>query len=168
MYYFWATMFLALVVFISRLPATIRRIRAQREALRPVQPISGVDHLPCIVNTVGAVVTEFALLGLLVFAVFVGSNAALGTLDRAPDLTTGVRHVSVGAIMAIIALAFSTALLLIGGHVARYALMLLTALVVVTWMVISSTGDQWSAVVLFAVLAYAGPAMLVLLLRILS
>jgi hypothetical protein len=167
MYYFWATLFLALMVFVSRLPATVRKIRAQREALRPVQPISRADHLPCIVNTIGAAITEFALLGLLTFGIFVGSNAALGTLGQAPDLTTGVRHISIGAISLILAVIVVTGLLLIGGKIARHLLMLAVAFAIVTWMVMSSTGDQWPAVIIFGLLAYAAPAMFVMLLRIL-
>ncbi len=168
MYYFALTVLLTLVVFIWRLPATIRRVRAQREALRPVQPVARADHLPCIVNTIGAVLTEFFLLGLLSFAVFLGSNAAFGTLDRAPDFLTGIRHISLGAFGVMVVLAMMTALLLIGGAAARYALAFLSVLAIITWMAMSSVGDQWPAVVMFAALACGAPTLLILVIRLLS
>lgn len=167
MYYFWATFFLAFVVFVFRLPATIRRIGAQRQALRPVEPISRVDHLPCIVNTIGAAITEFSLLGLLVVAVFLGSNAALGTIGEAPDFSTAFRHISLGSIITICALAVTTFVLVIGAHVGRYILIMVIAFGLVLWMVMSSAGDQWPAIALFGFISYGAPAILVLLLRLL-
>lgn len=167
MYYFWLTVFLALVVFIGRLPATVRRIREQREALRPVQPISGSDHLPCIVNTIGAALTEFFLLGLMALAVFIGTNAAFGTLDQAPDLTTGIRHVSLGAVGVIVALVVITSLLLIGGAFARYFLLFTCAFAILAWMVMSSAGEQGLAIVLFAMLAVGAPVLFIQILRLL-
>ncbi len=165
MYYFWVTFFLALVVFILRLPVTIRRIGAQRQALRPVEPISRVDHLPCIVNTIGAAITEFALLGLLVVAVFLGSNAALGTLGEAPDLSTGFRQISLGSIITICALALTTLVLVIGAQFARCFLVMLIAFGLVLWMVMNSAGDQWPAIALFGFISYGVPAIFVLVVR---
>jgi hypothetical protein len=159
------TVFLAFLVFIVRLPVTIRRIGDQRKALRPVEPISRVDHLPCIVNTIGAIITEFALLGLLTLAVFLGSNAAFGTFDQAPNLSTAFRQISLGAIAVISALLLTTILLVFGARFVRYTLIMLLAFVVVLWMVISSTGDQWPAIALFGFVAYAVPALFVFLLR---
>ena len=165
MYYLGITALLALVVFLAGLPATIRRIRAQREALRPVKPISRLDHLPCIVNTVGVFLTEFTVLGMVTFAVFVGSNAALGTLDHAPDITAGVRRLSVGVIVTIGLVALATLLLTIGLRLARYLLVALIALGLVGWMVAISVGDQWPPVMAFGLFTYAIPALLVLVLR---
>lgn len=165
MYYFWVTIFLALVVFVFRLPVTLRRIGAQRLALRPIEPISRVDHLPCIVNTIGAAITEFALLGLLVVAVFLGSNAALGTFGEAPDLSTAFRKISFGSIVIICALALTTFVLVIGAHFARYILIVLIAFGLVLWMVMSSAGDQWPAIALFGFISYGAPAIFVLVLR---
>ena len=166
-YYFWLTVFLALVVFIGGLPATVRRVRAQREALRPVQPIARSDHLPCIVNTIGAALTEFFVLGLLALAVFIGTNAAFGTLDRAPDLTTGIRHLSLGMIGVVVALMIITGLLLIGGAFARYFMLFAGAFAILAWMIMSSSGDQWPAIVLFAMLAVGAPALLIQVVRLL-
>lgn len=165
MYYFPLTVFLALVVFFGLLPATVRRIRAQREALRPIQPVTRSEHLPCIVNTIGAAITEFFLLGLLTLAVFIASNIAFGTLGQAPDLTTGIRHLSLMTVAVIAALTVTTGLILVGGAFARYAALFLSALGVVIWMVMSTAGDQWPAILLFAFFAVGVPAILVLLLR---
>jgi len=167
-YYFWLTVFLALVVFIGGLPATVRRVRAQREALRPLQPIARFDHLPCIVNTIGAALTEFFLLGLLALAVFVAANAAFGTLGQAPDLNTGLRDLSLGILAVIVALAVITGLLLIGGAFARYFLLFSGFFAVVAWMVMSSTGNDWPAILLFALLAFGAPALFISLLRLLG
>lgn len=164
-YYFWVTFFLALVVFIIRMPATIRRIRAQRHALRPVEPISRAEHLPCIVNTIGAAITEFSLLGLLAVAVFLGSNAALGTLGEAPDLSTAFRKISLGSIVTICALALATIILVIGAQFARHILAMLVVFGLVLWMVVSSAGDAWPAIALFGLVSYAAPAIFVLILR---
>ncbi|MGI9416270.1 MAG: hypothetical protein ACR2RA_00375 [Geminicoccaceae bacterium] len=168
MLYFLLTVFPALVVFIGRLPATVRRVRAQREALRPVQPVARTDHLPCVLNTIGAALTEFFLLGLLVLAVFIGTSAAFGTLDQAPDLTTGIRHLSLGAVGAIIALGVTIAILVNAGTLARYVLLFGGALVILYWMVMSSAGDQAPAILLFAALAVGAPTLLVAVLRLFS
>ena len=165
MLYFWVTFFLALVVFIIRLPVTVRRIREQRHALRPVEPVSRVEHLPCIVNTIGVVITEFALLGLLVVVVFLAANAALGTLGNAPNLSTALRELSLGTIVALTALMLSTLVLSVSVTFARYFLFALMVLVVVVWLVITSAGDDWPAIVLFGLISYAVPALLVLILR---
>lgn len=165
MYYFWVTFFLALVVFIIRLPVTLRRIKAQRHALRPVEPISRVDHLPCIVNTIGATITEFALLGLLVLGIFLGSNAAFGTFGEAPDISTALRKVSFGSIIAITTLVLTTFLLVFGARFLRYVLIMLVAFGLVLLMVINSTGDQWPAIALFGFISYAVPAIIVLIVR---
>ncbi len=165
MYYFWVTFFLALVVFIIRLPVTLRRIRDQRQALRPVEPISRVDHLPCIVNTIGAALTEFALLGLLVAAVFLGSNAALGTFGEAPDMSTAVREISRGAAITIAALALATFVLAIGAQFARHMLIMLAASALILWMVKNSAGDEWPAIALFGLISYAAPAIFILIVR---
>ena len=165
MYYFWATFFLALVVFIFRLPVTFRRIRDQRHALRPIEPISRVDHLPCIVNTIGAAITEFALLGLIVVGVFLGSNAALGTFSEAPDFSTAFRKISFGSTVAIAALAVATLILAIGAKFTRYLLIMLIAFGIVIWMVMSSAGDQWLAISLFGFISFAAPAIFILLVR---
>lgn len=162
---FWLTVFPALVVFIGRLPATMRRVRAQRDALRPVQPIARADHLPCVLNTIGAVLTEFSLLGLLALAVFVGTSAAFGTLGNAPDLSTGIRQFSLGAIGTITAVGITIAVLLSGGVLARYVIIFGVALAVLFWMVMSSAGDQAPAILLFAVLAVGAPTLLVAALR---
>lgn len=161
-------MLLALVVFLSRLPATIRRIRAQREALRPVRPISRLDHLPCIVNTVGVFLTEFTVLGMVTFAVFLGLNAALGTFNQAPDISAAIRQLSAGAIVTIVLVALATLLLTVGARLARYLLVALIALGLVSWMVITSVGDQWPSVLAFGLFTYAIPALLVLILRMRS
>jgi hypothetical protein len=163
--YFWTTFFLAFVVFIFRLPATVRRIRAQRQALRPVEPISRVDHLPCMVNAIGAAITEFSLLGVLVVAVFLGSNAALGTLGAAPDFSTAFRHISLGSIITILALILTTIVLAIGARFARFMLLMLIVFGLVLWMVMSSAGDQWPAIALFGFVSYAVPAIFILILR---
>lgn len=165
MSYFWLTVFPALVVFIGRLPATVRRVRAQREALRPVQPIARADHLPCILNTIGAAITEFSLLGLLVLAVFIGTSVAFGTLGQAPNLTTGLRHLSLGAIGTIIVVGTTIAILLRGGVLARYVLMFGGALAVLFWMVMTSAGEEAPAILLFAALAVGAPTLLTALLR---
>lgn len=166
MYYFWLAVFLALVVFFGRLPATVRRVRVQCDALRPLQPVARVDQLSSIVNTIGAALTEFFLLGLLALAVFIGINATFGTLIQAPDLNTGIRHVSLGALGVIALLSIITALLLIGGAFARYLLLFSALFAVVIWMVMSSAGDQWSAIMLFALLAAGAPTLFVALLRV--
>lgn len=165
MLYFWTTVFLAFVVFIFRLPVTIRRIRAQRDALRPLEPVTRVDHLPCIVNTIGAAITEFALLGLLVVAVFLGSNAALGTFDQAPNFSTAIRQISLGSIVTITALALTTLALVIGAQIIRYLLLLGLVFGLVLVMVVSSAGDQWKAIALFGLISYGAPAIVVLVLR---
>ena len=167
MYYFWLSAFLALVVFIGRLPATVRRVRAQCEALRPPQPIARSDNLFRLVNAIGAAVTEFFLLGLLALAVFIGANAAFGTLGEAPDLNTGIRHLSLGALSVIALLLVITALLLIGGPFARAFLLFSSAFSVIAWMVMSSAGDQWPAILLFALLAVGTPSLFLQLIRLL-
>jgi len=153
------------MVFFGRLPATIRRVREQRQALRPMRPVVRGDHFPCIMNTIGAVLTEFFQLGLLTFAVFLGTNVALGTLDQAPDITTGLRHISVGALAFMVMLAVVIGILLIGGAAARYALLLFSLFAVITWMVESSIGNDWPSVVIFALLAFGAPTLLILLIR---
>lgn len=165
MYYFWLTVFLALVVFFGRLPATIRRVRAQREALRPIQPIVRSDHLPCMLNTIGAVLTEFFMLGLSALAVFIAANAALGTLWQASDLTTGIRHLSLGALALFLTVAAIISLILTGGAFARAALVFGSVFSIVAWMVLSTTGDEGPAIVLFALLAVGAPTLLIALLR---
>ncbi len=167
MFYFWLTVFLALVVFFGRLPATVRRVRAQRQALRPVQPITRSDHFPCVVNTIGAAITEFFMLGLMALAVFLGSNAALGTLDQAPDLTTGIRDLSLGAIALTISFVLIISALAIGGAIARHLLFVIGATAILAWMVMSSSGDQAPAILLFAALAVGVPTLFVALLRML-
>lgn len=165
MYLFWLTVFLALVVFIGGLPATIRRVKAQREALRPIQPITRSDHLPCMLNTIGAALTEFFMLGLMALAVFVASNAAFGTVWQAPDLTTGFRHLSIGTIALLVTIAATISLILSGGAFARAALVFGGVFSVVAWMVLSTTGDQGPAIVLFALLAVGAPTLLIAILR---
>ena len=165
MLYFWLTVFPALVVFLGRLPATIRRVRAQREALRPVRPLARAEHFPCIMNTIGAAITEFFLLGLLTLAVFVVSLAAFGMFGQAPDLSTGVRHLSMGALFLIAALVAITGLLLIGGAFLRMLLMFSTFFTAVAMMVQSSAGDQAPAILLFALLAVGLPTLFVFVLR---
>lgn len=167
MYYFWLTVVLALVVFIGGWPATIRRVRAQREALYPLKPISRSDHLPCILNTIGATLTEFFMLGLLALAVFIATNAAFGTLDQAPDLTTGVRHLSLGAIGVIVAIIAMIGLLLVGGAIARYAFLFIGAFIMLAWMVMSSSGDQGPGIILFAMVAVGAPLLFIQVLRML-
>jgi sterol desaturase/sphingolipid hydroxylase (fatty acid hydroxylase superfamily) len=159
------TVILTLMVFIGRLPGTIRRVRAQREALRPLRPIARTDHLPCIVNTIGATITEFFQLGLLTFGVFIGSYFIFGTLEQAPTFTTGMRHISLSALVIMMALAFVIGILLIGGAIARYALALTLLFAVIAWMVESSVGDEWPAVLIFALLSCGAPTALVLLIR---
>lgn len=165
MYYFWLTVFLALVVFIGRLPGAIRRFRAQRETLRPVQPIARSDHLPCMLNTIGAALTEFFMLGLTTLAVFILSNAAFGTLGQAPDLTTGIRHISLGAIILIVAVALMIGLLLAGGALARVGLTFGCVFTVVAWMVLSTAGNQGLGIVLFGLFAVGAPTLLIAVLR---
>lgn len=167
MFYFWLTVFLALVVFIGRLPATVRRVRAQRLALRPVPPLSRSDHVPCVLNTIGAAITEFFLLGLMTLAVFIGANAAFGTLGEAPDLTTGIQHLSLGTMALIVTLGVIISVLVIGGAIARYVLVLIGASAIVAWMVMSSAGDQAPAILLFAAVAVGVPALFVALLWLL-
>lgn len=167
MFYFWLTVFLALVVFIGCLPATVRRVRKQREALRPIPPLARSDHVPCVLNTIGVVITEFFMLGLMTLAVFVGTNAALGTLGQAPDLTTGVRHLSLGVIALIVSLIMIITALVIGGAIARFVLLAIAASAIVAWMVLSSAGDQAPAILLFAALAVGVPTLFVTLLRML-
>ncbi len=168
MFYFWLTVILALVVFFGRLPATVRRVRAQREALRPVQPVTRTDHFPCMVNTIGAAITEFFMLGLMTLAVFMGTGAAFGTLDQAPDLTTAIRQLSLGAIGLIVTMAAIITVLVIGGAIARYGLLVIGAALILAWMVMSSAGDQAPAILLFAALAVGVPTLFVALLRMLS
>ena len=167
MFYFWLTVFLALVVFIGRLPATIRRIKAQRQALRPMPPLSRSDHVPCILNTIGAAITEFFMLGLMTLAVFVGTNAAFSTLGEAPSLATGVQQLGLSAVGVIVALASTIGLMLLGGAIARNALLIASGLAIVAWMVMSSAGDQALPVLLFAGLAVGVPALFVAFLRLL-
>jgi len=167
-FYLGITILAALLVFLSRLPATIRRIRAQREALRPVAPISRLDHLPCIVNTVGVFLTEFTVLGMVTLAVFVGLNAALGAFYRAPDISAGVRQLSGGVIVTIVLVALAFPLLTVGARLARYLLVALVASGLVGWLVITSVGDQWPKVMAFGLFTYAIPALLVLILRMRS
>lgn len=165
MLYFWLTVFLAFVVFIIRLPVTIRRIGDQRKALRPLEPVTRVDHLPCIVNTIGAAITEFSLLGLLVAAVFLGTNAAFGTFDQAPDFSTAFRQISFGSIITIIALVLTTIVLVIGATLARYVFLFLVVFGLVLWMLASSAGDQWPAIALFGLISYGAPAIFLLIVR---
>ncbi len=164
-YFFWATFFLALMVFILRLPATFRRIREQREALRPIEPVARGEHLPCIVNTIGAAITELALLGLLVLAVFLGLNAALGTLGEAPDVSTAFQKISLGAMIAIGTLILTAFILAVSPRATRYALVMLIVFGLVLWMVMSSTGDQWPAIALFGLISFGLPAIFLLILR---
>ncbi|MEM9626372.1 MAG: hypothetical protein AAGA21_09085 [Pseudomonadota bacterium] len=167
MFYFWLTVFLALVVFIGRLPATIRRIKAQREALRPVPPLSRSDHVPCIMNTIGAVITEFFVLGLITLAVFISTNAAFSTLGEAPSLATGIQQLGWGTVGVIVALASTIGILLLGGAIARNVLLIASGLAIVAWMVMSSADDQALPVLLFAVVAVGVPALFIALLRLL-
>ena len=167
MFYFWLAVLLALVVFIGRFPATVRRVKEQRQALRPVPPIARSDHVPCILNAIGAAITEFFMLGLMTLAVFVGSNAAFSTLGQAPDLATGIQHLSLSIIGVIVALASLIGLFLFGGAIARYALMFAGTFAILAWMVMISAGDQAFAILLFAALAVGVPALIVALLRLL-
>jgi len=117
-----------------------------------------------MVNTIGAVLTEFSLLGLLTLAVFIGANAVLGTLGQAPDLASGIRDLSVGMLGLLMALAAITTLLLFGGTFTRAALIFSGLFTIVIAMVISTIGDQWPAVILFALFAVGIPTLLVALL----
>ncbi|MEZ5935028.1 MAG: hypothetical protein R3F54_24470 [Alphaproteobacteria bacterium] len=164
MYYFWLTVFLALVVFIGRLPATLRRVRAQREALRPIEPITRFDHLPCMLNTIGAVITEFFMLGLMTLAVFILSNAAFGTLWQAPDLSTGLRHVSLGATVLIMTIAAFVLLLLTSPQTIRTLLLFSVVFAAVALMVMVTAGEQGPVIVLFARAAAGAPALLIAIL----
>ena len=166
MYYFWLTVFPALVVFIAFLPATVRRFREQRKALRPIEPIARYEHFPCIVNTIGAAFTEFALLGLMAFGVFVLANATFGTLAQAPDLNTGIRYLSLGTLGLFIAVGIIIAALLKGGGVARGFLLFSVMLAVLMMMVMSSAGDQGPAILLFALTAVGVPAVVIAILRL--
>lgn len=116
-------------------------------------------------NTIGATVTEFFMLGLMVLAVFIASNAAFGTMGQAPDMSTGLRYVSLGAVAIIVALMVAIGLLLIGGAFARYSMMVIVALGILAWMVLTTAGEDGPAILLFACLAVAGPVLLIKLLR---
>ena len=165
MLYFALTVILTLMVFILRLPVTIRRVKAQREALRPARPITRADHLPCILNTIGAVLTEFFQLGLLSFAVFVGANAAFSAFEHAPDIITGLRQISLGALALMALLTAIIVILAIGGATACYALAFLSLFVIIAWMARSSVGDEWPAVVIFALFTIGAPSLLISLIR---
>lgn len=166
MYYFWLTVFPALVVFFGRFPATIRRIRVQRKELHPVEPIARYEHLPCIVNTIGVAFTEFFLLGLMALVVFTGLNAIFGTIGQAPDLGSGLRHLSLGTVAVIVTVGLIIAAVLSGGSFARYLLLFGVVFTIVTQMVMSSTGDQGPAIALFALIAAGLPTLFIALLRI--
>ncbi|MEM7045331.1 MAG: hypothetical protein AAF543_21180 [Pseudomonadota bacterium] len=125
-----------------------------------------VEHFPCIMNTIGAALTEFFLLGLLTLAVLVISFVAFGTFGQAPDLSTGVRQLSIGALLLIAALVGITTLLLIGGAFLRMLLMFSTFFTAVSLMVQSTSGDQAPAILLFALLAVGAPTLFVFLLRL--
>ena len=140
-------------------------MRAQREALRPLRPIVGKDHLPCILNTIGAVLTEFFQLGLLTFAVFMGANVIFGTLDHAPDVNTGLRQISLGALALMALLAIMIGILLVGGAAARYSIVFLSLFAMIAWMVESSVGDEWPTIMIFAFFAIGSPTLLILLIR---
>ena len=165
MYYLWPTVLVALVVFIGRLPATIRRVREQREVLRPRPPVGRLDHIPCMVNTIGVFLTEFFMLGLLTLAAFILSNATFGTLLRSSDMVTGVTYVSVGALILMAAVGATFALLLKGGVVARAGLIFGALIAVVTWMVMSTAGSEGPAILLFALFTVGAPTVFVALVR---
>ena len=116
-------------------------------------------------NTIGAAVTEFFLLGLLTLAVFIGASAAFGTLDQAPDLSTGLRHLSLGVIGTIIAIGLTVAILLRGRVLARYVLLFGATFLTLFWLVMSSAGDEAPAILLFAVLAVGAPALFIAVVR---
>lgn len=105
------------------------------------------------------------MLGLTTLAVFILSGAAFGTLSEAPDLTSGIRQISFGAVMLIFAVFAALGLLLVGGAFARIGLAFGGFFTIVAWMVLSTAGDQGPAIVLFGLLAGGAPTLLIALLR---
>ncbi len=165
MYYLWPTVFVALVVFIGRLPGTIRRVREQWDVLRPRPPVGRLDHIPCMVNTIGVFLTEFFMLGLMTLAAFILSNATFGTLWQSSNMAAGVTYVSLGALILMAAVAAMVGLLLKGGVVARAGLLFGTLIALVTWMVMSTAGSQGPAILLFALFTVVAPTAFVALIR---
>jgi hypothetical protein len=118
-----------------------------------------------MVNTIGVFLTEFIMLGLTTLAAFILSNATFGTLWQSPDAATGITHVSLGALGLMAAVAATIGLLLAGGVVARAGLLFSALIVIVAWMVLSTTGSQGPAILLFAAFTVGAPTCLVALVR---
>lgn len=118
-----------------------------------------------MLNTIGAAFTEFFMLGLTALAVFVVSNAAFGTLGQAPDLPTGLRHLSLGVVTVLLAVAAIITLILTSVALARSLLLFTVVFAVVVWMVMSTAGEEGPAIVLFALVSAAAPALLIAILR---
>jgi hypothetical protein len=118
-----------------------------------------------MLNTIGAVVTEFFMLGLMTLAVFIGSNAALGTLWQAPDLSTGLRHLSLGLAILILVIAALIALLLTSPAMLRTAMLFGMVFTVLSWMVMSTAGEQGPVILLFALAVVGVPMLLIAILR---
>ncbi len=128
-----------------------------------MEPVQRGDHILSIMNAIGATITEFSLLGLLVAAIFLGSNAALETFSGAPDLQTGFQRLSLGSALTIGTVLCVTLLFVFGRKFARYFLTIIGMFSLVLLMVVESTGDQWPSIALFGFLCYALPAIILLL-----
>jgi hypothetical protein len=118
-----------------------------------------------MVNTIGVFITEFFMLGLMTLAAFILSNATFGTLWQASDMATGVTRVSLGALVLMAAVSAIVALLLKGGIIARVGLLFGALVTVVVWMVVSTSGSQAPAILLFALFTVGAPMAFVALIR---
>ncbi|MEM9440051.1 MAG: hypothetical protein AAGA73_06365 [Pseudomonadota bacterium] len=165
MYYLWPTVVVALLVFIARLPGTFRRVRTQLDMLRPRPPVGRLDHLPCMVNTIGVFITEFFMLGLMTLAVFILSNATISTVWRSSDIASGITYVSLGALVLMAAVAGIIGLLVKGGVIARAGLIFGALIALVTWMVLSTSGSQAPAILLFALFTVGVPTLFIALIK---
>ena len=118
-----------------------------------------------MVNTIGVFLTEFFMLGLLTLAVFILSNATIGTLWRSSDMASGITYVSLGALVLMAGVAAAIGLLVKGGVIARAGLLFAGLIAIVTWMVLSTAGGQAPAILLFALFTVGAPTLFIALIR---
>jgi hypothetical protein len=156
---------LTLVVFFLSVRRAVRRIKEQRHALRPVPPVLPADHVPCVVNTIGVCLTEFALVALSLLMTLVLANAVINGAENARSVSDAIQRVTYDATLAVLAVVLMVFFLSRGIRFALFGLLLLIGGGTLALLLMSSGGEQWSRVLIFALVCGGTPAFLIYLLR---
>ena len=159
------TMLALVVVFFSARRAA-RRIKEQRVALRPVPPVLPADHVPCVVNTIGVCLTEFALAALSLVVTLALAQAVLTTTAAAPTVGAAVEKIAYTATFGVFAIALLTFLLSRGIKLALVGLLLVIGGTGLMMLLVTSGGEQWPRILAFACACGGVPTLVVALLRL--